>query len=234
MRIWDVSPGYLSRESLLGEHRELHGLYSILIHEKRGYSRHPETLRWVGCLSGLVQRHAQLVAEMDLRGYVDRTPLRGRTEIVWPAAYIDVPGEQFGMLAAKYQGRTPGRIPLPRSPQDLWAHHKYSVMARDPSLYREIGRRVARFTRGAPLDGLAADLVLVLRLQPAGNRLLNALEHMWGHVAPHATASMKQRAASSPRRLLAATRRLAEENREPYLMSSTALSELAVFVRRAG
>ena len=30
MRIWDVNPGYLNRQSLLGEHRELHGIYIIL------------------------------------------------------------------------------------------------------------------------------------------------------------------------------------------------------------
>lgn len=26
MRIWDVDSGYLARQQLLGEHRELHGL----------------------------------------------------------------------------------------------------------------------------------------------------------------------------------------------------------------
>ena len=55
MRIWDVSPGYLNRQSLLGEHRELHGLVSILVHGKRGYSRHPETVRWAA------RRGAQVV-----------------------------------------------------------------------------------------------------------------------------------------------------------------------------
>ncbi|MGH8274795.1 MAG: pyrimidine dimer DNA glycosylase/endonuclease V [Gammaproteobacteria bacterium] len=75
MRIWDISPGYLNRQSLLGEHRELHGLYNILTQNKRGYSRHPETLRWVGAADALAWRHALLGAEMRLRGYVDRRPL---------------------------------------------------------------------------------------------------------------------------------------------------------------
>ena len=34
MRIWDVPAGYLNRQSLLGEHRELHGIYSILTNGK--------------------------------------------------------------------------------------------------------------------------------------------------------------------------------------------------------
>lgn len=29
MRIWDINPGYLNRQSLLGDHRELHGIVSI-------------------------------------------------------------------------------------------------------------------------------------------------------------------------------------------------------------
>jgi hypothetical protein len=67
VRIWDLHPGYLNRQSLLGEHRELHGIYTVLTEDRRGYSRHPETLRWVGHLDGLCRRHALLVAEMELR-----------------------------------------------------------------------------------------------------------------------------------------------------------------------
>jgi hypothetical protein len=66
MRIWDLSPGYLNRQSLLGEHRELHGIYSILTNGKVGYARHPETLRWARSRSGLSVRHRQLAAEMRL------------------------------------------------------------------------------------------------------------------------------------------------------------------------
>ena len=36
MRIWDLNPGYLNRNSLLGEHRELHGILNILTLEKKG------------------------------------------------------------------------------------------------------------------------------------------------------------------------------------------------------
>nr|WP_320015958.1 pyrimidine dimer DNA glycosylase/endonuclease V [uncultured Desulfobacter sp.] len=37
MRIWDLHPGYLNRRSLLGEHRELHGMASIIVNGKKGY-----------------------------------------------------------------------------------------------------------------------------------------------------------------------------------------------------
>ena len=91
MRVWDLSPGYLNRGSLLGEHRELHGLRSILLNNKKGYSKHPETVRWVNCLSGLDRRHDQLVAEMRIRGYVDRTPVEQHKEVQWPECFVTDP-----------------------------------------------------------------------------------------------------------------------------------------------
>jgi hypothetical protein len=96
MRVWDLSAGYLNRQSLLGEHRELHGIYSIISASKAGYANHPETVRWVRRLSGLAMRHRQLAAEMSLRGYVDRTPIRiaGRSA-KWPEAFVTEPTGQI-------------------------------------------------------------------------------------------------------------------------------------------
>ncbi len=75
MRIWDIPPSKLCRQHLLGEHRELHGLWNILTLGKRGYSLHPETLRWVGKAAALYERHEALVKEMEARGYVHLSPL---------------------------------------------------------------------------------------------------------------------------------------------------------------
>ncbi|PIX62302.1 hypothetical protein CO057_00715 [Candidatus Uhrbacteria bacterium CG_4_9_14_0_2_um_filter_41_50] len=71
MRVWDIHPKYLCRKHLLGEHRELHGLWNILTkHDgKGGYSQHPETKCWVGKLRALYDRHQALVEEMKKRGY---------------------------------------------------------------------------------------------------------------------------------------------------------------------
>jgi hypothetical protein len=75
VRIWDISPKILCRNHLLGEHRELHAVWSILTKDKKGYSRHPEVLRWKGKLKALYLRHERLVAEMSKRGYVHKSPL---------------------------------------------------------------------------------------------------------------------------------------------------------------
>lgn len=77
MRVWDVPPRELCRKHLLGEHRELHGLWNILTKHKGGggYSQHPETKRWIGKTMALYNRHEALVDEMLSRGYQHHSPL---------------------------------------------------------------------------------------------------------------------------------------------------------------
>jgi hypothetical protein len=75
MRIWDIEPRHLCVNHLLGEHRELHGLWNILTQNKRGYRKHPETLRWEGKLAALFARHEALLVEMKRRGYQHHSPL---------------------------------------------------------------------------------------------------------------------------------------------------------------
>lgn len=81
MRIWDVSPSVLCRKHLLGEHRELHALWTILTENKKGYSQHPETLRWKGKLKALFLRHEAQVKEMKARGYHHHSDLNKQLAI---------------------------------------------------------------------------------------------------------------------------------------------------------
>ena len=103
MRIWDVSPALLCRQHLLGEHRELHGLWNILVLGKSGYSRHPETRRWEGKLAALYDRHEALVAEMLRRGYRHDSPLdeTAATGSRVQDIFIDPPERQLQILRAK-------------------------------------------------------------------------------------------------------------------------------------
>jgi hypothetical protein len=59
----------------MAEHRELHAIWSIILSGKRGYSRHPEVLRWRGKLLALSARHEEQVREMEARGYRHLSPL---------------------------------------------------------------------------------------------------------------------------------------------------------------
>ena len=105
MRIWDVTPNLLCRQHLLGEHRELHGLWNILtLHGgSGGYSRHPETRRWVGKTRALLARHELLVSEMDRRGYQHHSPLDGQLASgdAVQDVLIDPVERQLLMLATK-------------------------------------------------------------------------------------------------------------------------------------
>jgi pyrimidine dimer DNA glycosylase len=103
MRIWDIPPKRLCRNHLLGEHRELHAIWSVIVNGKKGYARHPETLRWKGRLKALYGRHEALVVEMSTRGYRHRSPLAkreatGRTK---QTSYVDRPRVQIVILRSK-------------------------------------------------------------------------------------------------------------------------------------
>lgn len=227
MRIWDINPGYLNRQSLLGEHRELHGIVSIIRDNKKGYSKHPETLRWVGYGWALKQRHKLLVAEMNLRGYVDRSPvlLRSKPE-VWPECYIDSPANQLIILRKKYKTLEGGRIPLPKNAQHLWAQHKYSVMARDITAYKNIGKWVTSKEGLKELDNVANEITTILRSPPEQRQIENTLLHMWGYVSKYTSISGKELHSISMKALLNEIQLLSLSNNVNYLIESTSLSEL--------
>ena len=103
MRIWDIPPQKLCRSHLLGEHRELHAIWNILTNDKKGYSKHPETLRWKGKLRSLYARHQKLVKEMVKRGYIHQSPLprelaKGSSK---QEEFVNSYKEQISILKAK-------------------------------------------------------------------------------------------------------------------------------------
>lgn len=103
MRIWDLSPSILCRQHLLGEHRELHALWTVITEDKKGYSRHPETLRWICKLKALYNRHEDLVLEMKSRGYnhhsdLDKALATGSSK---QTKFINTPEEQLKILLGK-------------------------------------------------------------------------------------------------------------------------------------
>lgn len=230
MRVWDVNPGYLNRQSLLGEHTEIHALVSIIEKKKRGFAHHPETLRWKRHLGALKLRHDLVVEEMALRGYQHHSPVGGSGRVRWPETFVDAPAAQFAILTRKYEQRAPGRIPLPRTVQQLWAQHRYSIWARDTALVQEVERRLAELELAPTLEQLAAQLVPVLRRRPPQPQLWRALQDMWGELgrAEMAPASSD----SHPSTLLETIRQVAVRHQVVPLLESTALSDLAVWMTR--
>ena len=103
MRIWDVDVRSLCNRHLLGEHRQLHAIWTVHTEGKRGYARHPETLRWCGRLAALYARHEAQVAEMARRGFrhanpLDRTHATGETTQTEFVDSLDVQVDRLAQL----------------------------------------------------------------------------------------------------------------------------------------
>jgi len=113
MRVWDVAPRLLCPAHLLGEHREIHAVFAVIAHGSEGYSRHPETRRWVGKLPALAVRHADVADEMRSRGYRHLSPMRAtRGSLVQRSRLLSRDG-QLARLAAK-----PCPCPLPAAKRE--------------------------------------------------------------------------------------------------------------------
>jgi hypothetical protein len=106
MRIWDIPPEQLCRNHLLGEHRELHAIWSILINGKKGYAHHPETVRWKGKQKALYHRHEALVREMMRRGFHHQSPLESCYAVGGESqeVFVDSYEEQVLLLRQKHCG----------------------------------------------------------------------------------------------------------------------------------
>jgi len=103
MRIWDLPPERLCRKHLLGEHSELHALWTIITQDRPGFANHPETRRWRGKLRALYRRHQMLVSEMARRGYRHASPLDRRlaTGKARQTEYCDTPEQQEEILRSR-------------------------------------------------------------------------------------------------------------------------------------
>jgi hypothetical protein len=103
LRIWDISPRILCRSHLLAEHREIHAVWNILTLGRKGYSRHPETLRWEGKLKALFLRHEAVVKEMERRGFRHNSQLDESlaTGSAVQDRYLQTPEEQREILRKK-------------------------------------------------------------------------------------------------------------------------------------
>jgi len=103
MRIWDIPPSKLCRNHLLGEHRELHAMWTVITEKKKGYSMHPETIRWKGKLKAMYLLHGELIKEMSNRGYDHKSPLdkRKATGKSEQDVFVDIPSKQIQILKQK-------------------------------------------------------------------------------------------------------------------------------------
>lgn len=108
MRVWDVEPSKLCNRHLLGQHNEIHGLWTVITQDRTGYRNHPETRRWSGARCALWRAHEETAAEMARRGFNHRSPIDsdvpGKTELPESITPIE---EQIRLLAEKHRNDSP-------------------------------------------------------------------------------------------------------------------------------
>jgi hypothetical protein len=75
MRVWDIPVIDLCNNHLLGQHREIHAIYSIITNNKNGYAHHPEVERWREHIDALVHKHLATTMEMLVRNMKHKSPL---------------------------------------------------------------------------------------------------------------------------------------------------------------
>lgn len=220
---FDVDAGLLDDELLAEQMRLLVGLVSQ--DRSVGINGRMPVL-WQGHEDALALRLNQLMAEMVLRGkavpgYVAITS----ESLLWPALDPRSLVAQLGVIRDRAGDGKPGRIRVPRNDHELWATYKYSVLARNTRAYQNFGHRVA--SRSVPMEMLWASMISATRVAPSPGGIRNALQHMWGYVSGQATVNPQTDDLAG---LADHIQTLAGEHQVSYLLNSTALSELRVWL----
>lgn len=163
-----------------------------------------------------------LIAEIHMRQR--QNVLFDTTDMsVLPQKLLEV--DTVGQLCSFLALRKSGRIPLPRNAQQLWSQHKYSVMARSPDHYKNIGRMVAEPDETPSMAKLFEWFIQVLKSRPKEGRLRNALQHMWGYIQDEGVS-----ANDDKQQMIHKIQWQSYQKPIPYLLHSTALSEFECWI----
>jgi len=230
--VLDIHPGYLGNQELIKETNLLLSLLSEAPFSKGGRAEDYCQLRRAEHKRGACERYLWLLAELKFRGVKQEFPeplfYETGQQTTLPES-VNTPAEQF-----EFRKKTPTlendfRIPLPKNHQQLWAQHKYSILARDERFYRALGPKVARMKTSAEFSSLANQLTFILRSRPDMGGIRNALQHMWGYVSD-GTGPKPGISGWSLQKLNQEIQARVASIGEKYLLHSTALTELEIWL----
>lgn len=86
MRMWNINPKLLCKQHLLGEHLEMHMFMGCI---RSGMSIKGYVDKGLVEVDKILERHNQLVNEMEHRGYCHKSDLNGK-ELLWHEGNICV------------------------------------------------------------------------------------------------------------------------------------------------
>ena len=163
---------------------------------------------------------------MALRRYRHYSPGGQAALGPWPDVYLDAPGAQFAILRHRYRDQESGCIPLPETTQQLWARHRYSVLARHSDSVQRVVQQLTHDDEALRFGALAPELVTRLRQPPAGGQLLRALVQM--HRKGH--DEELEREVERPDASAIRTGLLRRPGSQRSVLQSTALGDLAFWL----
>ena len=101
MRVWDIPVQQLCRKHLMAQHYEIHTIYTVITDSRKGYSKHPEVIRWISNIPALVDIHNKTANEMICRGYNHRSPLPQYAVFGPQTSLVNTIEEQINILHNK-------------------------------------------------------------------------------------------------------------------------------------
>ena len=225
MKIWDCYPAYLNQNQLIAEHRELHGLMQLI--ETGGGEQSnmdPHVANWLQAPQALAWRHALLVEEMRLHQVDHKSPMDyDRKTTVWPVISKEMSlSMQYDQLKALSHD---ARLVIPTETETLIRQNAFSIMARDPGLYKYL-QSESHHGRLA-LPELFREVTLVVRKPVSKEVYERVIATMWRYCQKAPEAFTFSSSHDRPSRRIRAIQYLAGKYRWPELWQSTALTDLA-------
>ncbi len=138
--------------------------------------------------------------------------------------------KQFEELEECYKTETDARLKVPKNIQTLWMQHKYSVMARSVSLYKEIGSFISKNNKAEHFPKVYSILTNELMKRPKPNSIFNVLQHMWGYISDFSSVKKSEVSKLDLHSFFIEIQKSTLKVNEKYLMQQTALSELEVWI----
>ncbi len=224
--IWNISPAYFSDEDLLCEIDRLK--YFLENFDNDTLKNDKDFQFYYKNSWELKYRIKSIAAELTLRGIstvdLQHIVISNSFESI---SYEIEPFKQFEMLKSRYKNRNLARVLVPKNAQQLWANHKYSIMARDVNLYRAIGKSVASNNDMKNFKNLSKVFIEKLRQKPKAGGITNTLHHMWGYISNILSLNINE---LSSKELFYEILKCVMKSNQNYLIKQTAISELELWI----
>ncbi len=221
-----ISPAYFSDKDLIKEYNELKTDEARTSYKKNEWEYY---YRLYTMAVELKLRNLISIDDFCLQSIFELEKI-SKTENQFSEELIENSLKQFEELKECYKNETNSRLKIPKNIQTLWMQHKYSIMARSVSLYKEIGRFISKNNKAEHFEQVYSILINELLKRPKLNSIFNVLQHMWGYISDFSSVKKSEVSKLDLYSLFIEIQKSTLKANEKYLMQQTALSELEIWI----